>query len=45
MCNHDSVDVIIGVHKTDRKDSQNSNNDTSCRLPVTIAQGNIGTEK
>ena len=37
--------IIIGFQQQDRKDSQNLNNDTFCRLPVVSAQCVIGTEK
>ena len=37
--------IIIGFQQRDRQDSQNLNNDTSCRLPVVSAQCIIGTEK
>ena len=37
--------IIIGFQQQDTQDSQNSNNDTFCRLPVTSAQCVIGTEK
>ena len=36
--------IIIGFQQQDRKDSQNLNNDTFCRLPVVSAQCVIGTE-
>ena len=35
----------IRIQQRDRQDSQNFNNDTFCRLPVTCAQCFIGTEK
>ena len=37
--------IITGFQQRDRQDSQNSNNDSFCRLPVTSAQCIIGTEK
>ena len=37
--------IIIGFQQIDRQDSQNLNNDFFCRLPVSSAQANIGTEK
>ena len=37
--------IIIGFQQQDRQDSQDSNNDTFCRLPVVSAQCVIGTEK
>ena len=37
--------IIIGFEQQDRKDSQDLNNDTFCRLPVVSAQCVIGTEK
>ena len=37
--------IIIGFQQQDRQDSQNSNNDTFCRLPIVSAQCIIGTEK
>ena len=40
-----SIWIIIGFQQQDRKDSQNLNNDTFCRLPVVSAQCIIGTEK
>ena len=36
---------IIGFQQQERQDPQNLNNDTFCRLPVTIVQCIIGTEK
>ena len=36
--------IIIEFQQQDRQDSQNLNNDTSCRLPVTSCQCVIGTE-
>ena len=36
---------IVGLQQRDRQDSQNLNNDTFHRPPVTSAQCNIGTEK
>ena len=37
--------IIIGFQQQHRQDSQNLNNDTSCRLPVVKAPCIIGTEK
>ena len=37
--------IIIGFQQQDRENSQNPNNDTFCRLPVSSAQFIIGTEK
>ena len=37
--------IIVGFQQKDRQDSQNLNNDTFQRPPVTSAQCNIGTEK
>ena len=37
--------IIIGFQQIDRQDSQTLNNDIFCRLPVSSAQANIGTEK
>ena len=37
--------IIVGFQQRSRQDSQNLNNDTFCRLPVTSAQCIIGTEK
>ena len=37
--------IIIGFQQTERQNSQNSNNDTLYRPPVTDAQCIIGTEK
>ena len=37
--------VIVGFQQSDRQNSQNENNDTFYRPPVTSAQCNIGTEK
>ena len=37
--------VVVGFQQQDRRDSQNLNNDTFCRLPVVSAQCVIGTEK
>ena len=37
--------IIIGFQQQDRQDSQNLNNDTFYRLPVTSCQCVIGTEK
>ena len=37
--------ILIGFQQQDRQDSQNLNNDISCRLPVVSAQCIIGTEK
>ena len=37
--------IIVGLQQKDREDSQNLNNDTFCRVPVTCAQCIIGTEK
>ena len=37
--------IIIGFQQRERHDSQNMNNDTFYRLPVTSSQCNIGTEK
>ena len=37
--------ITIGFQQQDRQNSQNLNNDTVCRLPVTSAQVFIGTEK
>ena len=37
--------IIIGFQQPDRQDSQNLNNDTFCRLPVSSCQCIIGTEK
>ena len=34
----------LGFQQRDKQYSQNLNNDTFCRLPVTSAQGLIGTE-
>ena len=36
--------IIVGCHQRDRQDSQNLNNDTFYRPPVTNAQGIIETE-
>ena len=36
--------IIIGFQQQDRGNSQKFNSDTFCRLPVTSAQCNIGTE-
>ena len=36
---------VIGFQQQDRQDSQNWNNDTFCRLPVTSCQCVIGTER
>ena len=36
---------FIGFQQQDRQNSQNLNNDTLCRLPVTSCQCIIGTEK
>ena len=36
---------IVGFQQRDRQNSQNLNNDTFYRPPVTSAQCNIGTEK
>ena len=37
--------IIIRFQQQDRRDSQNLNNDTFCRLPVVSAQSGIGVEK
>ena len=37
--------IFFGFQQEDRKDSQNVNSDTFCRLPVTSAQCFTGTEK
>ena len=37
--------IIVGFQQRDRQDSQNENNDTFYRPPVTSAQCNIWTEK
>ena len=37
--------IIVGLHQSDRQDSQNLANDTFCRLPITSAQCIISTEK
>ena len=37
--------IIIGLQQRDRQDSQNLNEDTFCRLPLTFNQAIIGTEK
>ena len=37
--------ISAGFQQNDRRGSQNLNNDTFCRLPVTNAQCIIGTEK
>ena len=37
--------IIVGFHHRDREDSQNLNKDNFFRLPVTSAQGIMGTEK
>ena len=37
--------IVIGFQQQDRKDSQNFNNDTFCRLPVVSAHCIIATEK
>ena len=37
--------IILGFQQRDRQDSQNLNNETFCRLPVTSCQCLIGTEK
>ena len=39
------IGKLIGFQQRDGQDSQNFNNDTFCRLPVTSAQCIIGTEK
>ena len=39
------IQITIGFQQRDRQDSQNLNNDTFCRLPVTSAQCVIGKEK
>ena len=40
-----SIWIIIGCQQRDTQNSQNLNNDTFCRLPVTSAQCIIGTGK
>ena len=46
---HDNMNVpiwtVVGFRQRDREDSQNLANDTFCRLPITIAQCIISTEK
>ena len=37
--------IFIGFQQRDRQDSQNLNNDTSCRITVVSAQCVIGTDK
>ena len=37
--------IIIGYQRRDRQTSQNMNNDTCCRFPVTSCHCIIGTEK
>ena len=37
--------IIIGLLQSDKQDSQNLNNDTFFRLPVTSCQCIIGTDK
>ena len=37
--------IIVGFQQRDREDSQNLDNDTLCRLPITTAQCIISTEK
>ena len=36
--------VVVGFEQRDGQDPQSLNKDTFCRLPVTSAQCNIGTE-
>ena len=49
LCSQESMNapkwIIIGFQQRDRQDSQNLNNDTFRRLPVTSCQCVIGTEK
>ena len=40
-----AVWIFLGFQQQDRQDSQNLNNDTFYRLPVTSAQCILGTEK
>ena len=46
---HEDMNVpiwtVVGFRQRDRQDSQNLANDTFCRLPITIAQCIISTEK
>ena len=42
---NDPIWIIVGLQQRDRQDSQNLNNDTFYRPPVTSAQCIIGTEK
>ena len=39
------IRIIVGFRQRDRKYSQNLNNDTFFKPPVTNSQGSIGTEK
>ena len=38
------IRIIIGFQQKGRQDSQNLDNDTFCRMPVTSARCVIGTE-
>ena len=40
-----AVWIYVVFQQNDRQHDQNKNNDTFCRLPVTSAQCNIGTER
>ena len=44
-CMNVPIWIIIRFQQRDRQDSQNLNNDTSCRLHVVSAQCSLETEK